>query len=412
MAGEYMHNTEIDKKQKTAFIASNIVLLGLVSFFTDLSTEMIYPILPLYLSSTLGASPSIIGLIEGIAESLASIIKFVSGIIADKFGNKKRLAFIGYSTSLINKIVILTAGTWAGVLAARIIDRFGKGIRTAPRDALIAESADKARLGKAYGLHKGLDLLGTAAGIMLAFIILSINSEDYRKVFLISLIPAIAGILCIVFVRDNKQEYAGKSFSFSFKTLDKRFKIFLVFIFIFTLGNSSNAFIILRAASAGFSSSQTILLYFLFNITAAALSFPIGHLSDKIGRKKVLCSGYFLYALVYFGFGFFAYKAVFIGLFIVYGFYTALTAGVERALVAEITGETNKASALGLHSAVTGLGLLPASIIAGLLWDNMGQSAPFIFGGSLGLITAVGVFVLFSQKTKFEIRQDVKQRGV
>jgi MFS family permease len=361
---------------------------------------MIYPILPLYLSSILGASPAIIGVIEGIAESLASIVKFISGIIADKFGNKKRLAFAGYSASVLNKIIILMAGTWTGVLIARIIDRFGKGIRTAPRDALIAESADTSRLGKAYGLHKALDLLGTAVGIMLAFIILSRNSEDYRKVFLLSLIPALAGILCVIFVRDTARKREGKSFSFSFKILDKRFKIFLLFIFIFTLGNSSNAFIILRAAGAGFSSHRIILLYFLFNITAALLSFPAGQLSDRIGRKKILCSGYFLYALVYFGFGFFTHTAVFIGLFVLYGFYTALTVGVERALVVEIAGETHKASALGLHSAITGLGLLPASIIAGLLWDHLGQSVPFIFGGSLGLITAVGVFVLFS-RSKF-----------
>ena len=385
-------------REKTTFFISNIVLLGLVSFFTDISTEMIYPILPLYLTSVLGASPAIIGIIEGIAESLASIIKLVSGIIADKFGNKKRLAFLGYSSSLINKIVILFAGTWTGVLLARIIDRFGKGIRTAPRDALIAESAGKNGLGRAYGIHKGLDLLGTALGIMLAFIILSINSEDYRKIFLVSLIPAVAGIVCVIFVRDNKEKTVGKTFSFNLRAFDKKFIIFLVFIFIFTLGNSSNAFIILRTASAGFTPGQSILLYFLFNITASVLSFPVGKLSDKIGRRKILCAGYLIYALVYFGFALFTGKTIFIVLFVMYGFYTALTSGVERALVVEIAGETQKASALGLHSAVTGLGLLPASIIAGFLWDYAGESTPFFFGATLGLITAAGVFIIFSRK--------------
>jgi MFS-type transporter involved in bile tolerance (Atg22 family) len=187
-----MHNV-INENQnaKKVFTASNIILLGFVSFFTDIGTEMVYPILPLYLSSIMGASPTIIGIIEGIAESLASVIKLFSGIIADKYGNKKRLAFIGYSSSVLNKIIILLSSTWTGILTARIIDRFGKGIRTAPRDALIAESSNKSQLGKAYGLHKGLDLLGTAVGILLAYIILSKKEDDYQKIFFISLIPAV-----------------------------------------------------------------------------------------------------------------------------------------------------------------------------------------------------------------------------
>lgn len=249
-----------DSSKKT-FIASNIIFLGLVSFFTDISTEMVYPILPLYLSSVMGASPTIIGIIEGIAESLASVIKLFSGIIADRYGHKKRMAFFGYASSVLNKIVILLSTTWAGILAARIIDRFGKGIRTAPRDALIAESSNKSQLGKAYGLHKGLDLLGTAIGILLAYIILSKNESDYGRIFLYSLIPAIIGVICIIFVKDNKEKIAQRSVSFNWKSIDKRLKIFLVFIFIFTLGNSSNAFILLRMYNAGFTAQNAILLY-------------------------------------------------------------------------------------------------------------------------------------------------------
>lgn len=383
---------------KKAFIASNIVLLGLVSFFTDISTEMVYPILPLYLSSIMGATPTIIGIIEGIAESLASVVKLFSGIIADKYGNKKRLAFFGYSSSVLNKIIILLSVTWAGVLCARIIDRFGKGIRTAPRDALIAESAHKSQLGKAYGLHKGLDLLGTAVGILLAYIILSRNASDYKKIFLYSLIPAAIGIICIIFVKDRKEKTAKKPVTFKWRTLDKRLKLFLVFIFIFTLGNSSNAFILLRAYNAGFTAQNAILLYFLYNIVASALSYPFGNLSDKIGRKNILCAGYFLYGIVYFGIGLFSDKPLFIALFVIYGFYTALTTGVERALIVEIVPETQKASALGLHAAIVGIGLLPASIIAGLLWDSINQSMPFLFGGTLAFITSIGVFIIFSAR--------------
>jgi MFS family permease len=393
------NNLRNNQNGKKAFVASNIVLLGLVSFFTDISTEMVYPILPLYLSSIMGATPTIIGVIEGVAESLASVIKLFSGIIADKYGNKKRLAFLGYSSSVLNKIVILLSTTWTGVLFARIIDRFGKGIRTAPRDALIAESSNKSQLGKAFGLHKGMDLLGTAIGILLAYLILSKNENDYSKIFLFSLIPAIIGVICIIFVKDNKKKISKKTISFRWKTLDGKLRLFFVFIFIFTLGNSSNAFILLRTYNAGFTAQNAILLYFLYNIVASILSYPMGKLSDKIGRKNILCIGYFLYGIVYFGIGLFSHKIVFIILFVVYGFYTALTTGIERALVVEKTSETQKASALGLHSAIVGIGLLPASIIAGLLWDNVGQSMPFIFGGTLAFITAIGVFVIFSITT-------------
>ena len=384
------------EKNKKTFIAANIIILGLVSFFTDISTEMVYPILPIYLTSVMGATPAIIGIIEGLAESLASIIKLLSGIIADKYGNKKRLAFIGYSSSVINKIIILASVTWTGVLLARIVDRFGKGIRTAPRDALIAESSIKSQLGKAYGLHKGFDLLGTAAGILLAFFILSKNANNYRKIFLYSLIPAAIGIIFVLFVKDNRKKISGKIISFNWKSLDKRLKLFLVFIFVFTLGNSSNAFILLRAYNAGFTVQNAILLYFLFNIVASVLSYPFGHLSDKFGRKNILCTGYFLYGIVYFGIGLFSDKTLFIILFIIYGIYTALTTGIERALIVEIVPETQKASALGLHAAIAGIGLLPASIIAGILWDLTGQSTPFILGGILAFITSIGVFIIFS----------------
>jgi len=391
-------NQQDDQNNKKTFIASNIILLGLVSFFTDISAEMVYPILPLYLSAIMGATPTIIGIIEGIAESLASVIKLFSGIVADKYGNKKRIAFFGYSASVLNKIIILLSATWAGVLLARIVDRFGKGIRTAPRDALIAESSDKSQLGKAYGLHKGLDLLGTAVGILLAYLILRQNDSDFKRIFLYSLIPAIIGIICILFVKDKKAEIAKKAISFKWKTLDKRLKLFLVFIFIFTLGNSSNAFILLRTYNAGFTAQNAILLYFLYNIVASILSYPFGNLSDKIGRKNILCLGYFLYGIVYLGIGLFSDKTLFIVLFIIYGFYTALTTGVERALIVDIVPETQKASALGLHAAIVGIGLLPASIIAGILWDTVNQSMPFLFGGVLAFITSIGVFIIFSAK--------------
>lgn len=389
-----------EQKPQKKFIISNIVILGFVSFFTDISTEMIYPILPLYLTSVMGVSPAIIGVIEGIAESLASILKLFSGMIADKYNNKKQLAFIGYIASFFNKVIILLSVTWGGVLLARIVDRFGKGIRTAPRDALVAEAAENGSLGKAYGLHKAFDMMGASIGILLAFFLIEISDESsFRNIFIISMIPALIGPLCIFFVRDGKKQSAPRKLDFKWKSLDRRLKLFLIIIFIFTLGNSSNSFILLRAYHAGFSEREAILLYFIFNIVASVLSYPVGKLSDKIGRKYTLCAGYFLYAVVYLGIGLLSSNSVFWGLFAIYGVYAALTAGGERALIAETAPPHLKGSALGLHSAIVGIGLLPASLIAGFLWDAVGQAAPFVLGGCLALFASIAVFFLLNMKS-------------
>lgn len=387
------------QKAQKRFMVSNVVILGFVSFFTDISTEMIYPILPLYLTSVMGASPAIIGIIEGIAESLASILKLFSGIIADKYNNKKQLAFIGYMASFFNKVIILLSVSWGGILAARIADRFGKGIRTAPRDALVAEAADNGGLGKAYGLHKAFDMMGASIGILLAFFLMvSSDANSFRNIFIISMIPALIGPMCVLFVRSEKRQSAPKKLEFNWKSLDIRLKLFLIIVFIFTLGNSSNSFILLRAYNAGFSEREAILLYFVFNIVASLLSYPIGKLSDKIGRKYPLCAAYFLYAIVYLGIGLLSSNSAFWVLFAIYGVYTALTAGSERALIVEIAPPHLKSSALGLHSAIVGIGLLPASIIAGFLWTVSGQAAPFVLGGCLALFASIAVFFVLDMK--------------
>ncbi|MBT1279691.1 MFS transporter [Thermoanaerobacter sp. CM-CNRG TB177] len=373
----------------------NVIILGLTSLLTDISTEMVYPLIPLFLTSQLGASPTIVGIIEGFAESLASILKVFSGYISDKVGKRKPLAIAGYSFSTIGKMFLYFATSWGWVFLGRTSDRFGKGIRTAPRDALIAEAVDKENIGRAYGLHRALDTLGATIGIALAYYFLTFYRGDYKAVFMYSLIPAFLGVFVLFFAKEStvKRELS-KKLSFSWRSLDRRLQMFLIVILIFALGNSSNQFLLLRAKNVGFSESDVILLYLVYNIVYMIFSYPMGRLSDKIGRKKLLIIGYFLYGIVYLGFAVFGFKSAMWILFSVYGLYIALTEGVEKALVAEISPSHLKATVIGLHATFTGIGLLPASFIAGILWDTLGVTAPFYFGGIMGVLAAIGLMIV------------------
>ena len=376
----------------------NIFFIGLVSFFTDISTEMVYPIIPLYLVSVFGATPAVVGVIEGVAESLASLLKVYSGYITDRFQKKKALAFAGYSAGIIYKVILLFAGSWFGILIARMIDRVGKGIRTSPRDVLVSESADKNKMGRAFGLHKALDMAGSAIGVIFTFFLLKDGGQnfDYHKLFIISIIPAALGLCMFLFIKEKKVERVEKkreNFWKNYKRLDGRLKLYLLVTLVFTLGNSSNAFLLLKAKAVGFDNITVILLYFIYNAAASVLSMPFGGLSDKIGRKTVLVSGYVVFAAVYFGFGAGFSRPFMVGMFILYGAYTAMIAGVERAFVAEISPKELKGTMLGLQSTVAGIALLPASIITGVLWDAFGDAVPFIFGGCLSLAAAVILLV-------------------
>ena len=373
----------------------NIILLGLISCFADISSEMVYPLIPLYLTAAFGATPVLVGLIEGIAESIASLLKVFSGYISDRFQHKKAIAFSGYATGLLYKIALIFATSWNGILSARVIDRFGKGIRTAPRDVMVSESADQNNMGKSFGIHKMLDMAGSAIGILLSFILLKkigSNPESYKMIFAISILPIVITLLLFFFVHEKKEkrqpmqrEYFWKNIS----QLDHNLKLYLVIAFLFTLGNSSNSFLLLRAYNIGFDSSTTILLYFIYNLTASLFAIPCGKLSDKIGRKHLLVGGYLTFSLVYFGFAFCTSKPLMILIFVIYGIYTAMTAGAERAFIAEIAPTKLKGTMLGLHSTLVGIALLPASVIAGFLWDKIGVFAPFMFGGILSLIAAL-----------------------
>ena len=371
----------------------NVILLGLVSFFADISSEMVYPLIPLYLSSRFGATPMLVGFIEGIAESLASLLKVFSGYLTDRTQKKKPIAFFGYSTGLIYKLALIFANSWLAILGARVIDRVGKGIRTTPRDVMVAESAQKDRTGTAFGVHKAMDMAGSALGILMAYFLVrgSQGNTDYPFIFLISMIPAGLSLLMFFFIKEQKHHQIKEREPFwkHFKTLPTSLKWYLLVVFLFTLGNSSNTFLLLKAKNIGFSEANVIFLYFLYNFSASLLAIPAGRRSDQIGRKPVLIAAYVVFALVYFGFAVVNRSEVMVGLFIFYGVYTALITGVERAYISEIAPQELRGTLLGLHGTIIGLTLFPASLIAGVLWTMIDASAPFIFGGSLALAAAL-----------------------
>jgi len=392
----------------------NILFLGLVSFFTDISTEMVYPLIPIYLTGRFGARPALIGVIEGVAESTASLLKVFSGYLTDRFQKSKLIAFSGYAGSLFYKLALLLSNSWWGILIARVIDRTGKGIRTAPRDVLVSESAGAGSMGKAFGLHKALDMAGAALGGLITWFLLRGGQGgdfNYKFLFMISVIPAVLGLCMFLFVKPPPSHASERGqphpapvkqrepFWRNVKQLDRQLLLYLAVVFLFTLGNSSDNFIILRALDAGFSEVDVILLYFLCSAAAGALSMPFGRLSDKIGRKKLLVPGYLAFALCYFGFAFTQGKALMVAVFVLYGAYTAMITGVERAFVAEIAPPALKGTMLGLQATVAGIALLPASVIAGALYDANGPAAPFVFGAGLSLAAAAILMVLMKDIT-------------
>jgi len=377
----------------------NSLFLGLVSFFTDFSTKMVYPLVPLYLTAVFGVTPSLIGLIEGLVDSLANLLKLFSGRISDRFQKKKAVAFAGYSAGVLYKILLVIAGSWGAVLFAKIVDRFGKGIRTTPRDMLIAESAGKKSLGKSFGLQKMLDKAGSALGILIVYFLMIGGIQDFRSIFMVSAIPAVLGLCMFFFIKEGGQNLKKQSkqqtpFFASLKKLDKGLKLYLLVVLLFTLGNSSNVFLLLRAQALGFDDASVILLFFAFTVSTSVLALPLGKLSDKIGRKVLLVSGYLVFSAVYLGFAVVVNQAFVIALFIIFGAHTAMISGAERAFVSEIAKPELRGTLLGLKSTVAGLSLLPANILAGLLWDTFDASAPFAFGAGMSLIAAL-ILILF-----------------
>ena len=373
----------------TTKIPKNVLLLGLVSLLTDMSSDMIYPILPLFLSEVLHSSPVFIGLIEGVAESTASILKVFSGWLSDRWGKRKFLVTLGYGLSSLGKPVLAIVNAGWQVLGLRFLDRFGKGVRTSPRDAMIADSTPPERRGLSYGFHRAMDSGGAVIGPLLAFIFLSLEHKNYRFIFALASIPAILSVLTLFFfVRERKRikEKVVKLPRLRFSSFNPKFKIFLFGVVLFTLGNSSDAFLFLRAKGLGVSEAYIPILWMVLNLVYALASSPAGALSDRIGRKNLIVSGLLIYALVYFGFAFATHPIHVWILFAVYGLYYGLADGTMRAFVADLVEEEKRATAFGIYHGVVGVMALPASLIFGWLWQSVGISTAFILGAVLSFI--------------------------
>jgi MFS family permease len=375
-------------------IPRNVLVLGVVSFLTDASSDMIYPILPLFLSQVLGSSMVFIGLIEGVAESTASILKIFSGWLSDRLGKRKFLVGTGYSLAAVAKpILSVTTAGWQ-VLGLRFVDRLGKGIRTSPRDALIADSSPRESRGLSYGFHRAMDSAGAVVGPLLAFILLPLVNENYRILFLIASIPAVLAVLTLVLLVKEKKGSREKSTGWAgikISHFDSKFKIFILGVALFSLGNSSDAFLLLRAKGLGVSLVHIPLLWLVLHLVYTLVSSPAGALSDRIGRKNLIVYGLFVYVLVYLGFAFAAQSIHAWILFGLYGLYYGLANGTMRAYVADLVKEERRATAFGIYHGAVGLTALPASLIFGWLWQSAGEPVAFGFGAML----AFGALLLF-----------------
>lgn len=382
----------------------NVWIVTATSFLTDISSEMIVYLIPLYLANVLGVKTNVIGLIDGLAEMTASLLKLLSGWLSDKLQSRKWLTVFGYALSTISKPFLLVASSWGAVLAVRLGDRVGKGIRNSPRDALVADSVDETQRGLAFGFHRAGDTAGAALGLLTAVIVVAINQrtgltlapDTFHRLVFISIIPAIMAVFVLAFgARETGRKIDGKLPTLSLAGFDRRFKFFLIVILLFTLGNSSDAFLVLRAQERSASVLTILLMIFTFNIVYAIVSSPAGRLSDRVGRKRVIIAGWIIYGFVYLGFAVSDATWQLFGLYAVYGLYYALTEGVARALIADMVAKEQRGTAYGLYNAAVGLTAFPASFIAGILWQGIGPfsgfgaPAPFLFGATLALISAI-----------------------
>jgi MFS family permease len=392
-----------EKNETGARLPKSVITLGWISFFTDVASEMIYPVVPLFLTAALGAPVVVLGAIEGVAEVIVSLMKGLSGWHCDKIGRRVPYIRWGYGMGALSKPLMALAFSWPLVFLARAVDRLGKGLRTTARDALIADSVGPAQGGRAYGFHRMMDTSGAIVGVLVATGLLFLLPGHYRTIFLIATAPGLAAIW-LTFklreaakVKDAPSACSGPQLASGAKPwsgLPRAYWYTLGLLMLFAFGNSSDTLLILRAKNLGLSDVQSILGYTLFNVVYALSSYPLGVLSDRFGRWRMVIAGWLLYAVVYFGFAVADMNAVW-WLFPLYGLFMGLTEGVGRALIRDKIPEERKGAAMGVFQMSIGLMALAGSVTAGLFWDTLGPRAPFFLGGGVALLAAIAaIFVI------------------
>jgi MFS family permease len=383
----------------------NVFAIGLVSLLNDASSEIIYPLLPIFLANSLGASARAIGTIEGLAESVASLLKLFAGYLSDRLAKRKVLVVAGYSVASLARPFLAFAQTWTQVLAIRLTDRVGKGIRTAPRDAMIADTVRVEQRGIAFGFHRAMDHAGAVIGPLVGYLLVilfvanvkSPTTGEFSRIFLVASVPALMAVLvAMFFMRESPQQSPGKSQikSLSLRGFDSNFKRFLLVLALFTLSNSSDSFLILRAMNSGVSVAVVPLLWAAHHGTKVLSSLFGGDLSDRLGRKRLIVSGWILYAAVYAGFAFATNQASLWVLFLVYGIYFGLSEGAEKALVADLVRPEQRGTAYGLYNLAFGVTVFPASFLMGMIWDWKGPKAAFLISAMMGATAAMLLLIL------------------
>ena len=396
--------TTTQTKNSIRELPRNVWAVSLTSFFMDISSEMVINIVPLFLANVLGVQTAIIGLIEGIAKSTASLLKLFSGWLSDKLRGRKWLAVAGYGLSAVTKPFFYFAASWEAIAGVRWLDRVGKGIRTAPRDALVADSVDESKRGLAFGFQRAADTAGAMLGLLIALgavwlaqsNAVKLGLSTFRMIVLISIIPALLAVLALAFGAQDVPILKERALpKFAFRSLGKPFVVFMVIVGLFELGNSSDAFLVLRAQERGLSVIGILGMLVSFNLIYTLVSAPAGSLSDRIGRRKLIGGGWLVYAVVYFGFGLARTGWQVWALYMVYGLYYGMAYGTCKAIIADLVPDTVRGTAYGTYNAVIGILDFPASLIAGLLWQGLGSwpglgaSAPFLFGSVAALLAAI-----------------------